>query len=71
VFDFLLTYFGFIKQGSFAGIIHYVSAWMAQKTVNNRKLPHMLPQYLDIFKISGTVDSYCISNLLKFADTFA
>jgi hypothetical protein len=31
------------------------------QTANNRKSPYMLPQSLDIFKISGTVDNYCIS----------
>jgi len=34
---------------------------LTRQTANNRKLPRMLPQSLDIFKISGTVDNYRIS----------
>ena len=40
-----------------------------QQTVNNRKLPHMLLQSLDIFEISGMVDNHHIS-IVPSAHTF-
>ena len=53
--------------GRQSGVLHYCTISTnrtreaPRQTANNRKSPHMLPQSLDIFKISGTADNYWIS----------
>ena len=50
-----------VTEGSRQKLKTVTPCQIPQQTVNNRKSLHMLPQSLDIFKISGTVDNYHIS----------